>query len=185
MLAIRMQRTGRSGHAQFRVIVQDARAHPKSGRVTAYLGNYDPHAKTAQLDSEKIAAYLANGAQPSDRVAKLLKKEGIKLPAWVNIAPDKKRAVRSPEKLRRNAPPGEKTAQPAPEAATEAPASGQPAAEAPEPAEPAGQEKAQTPAADEASPADTPAETAAEPPAETAAAETAPAKQANDQPKSA
>ena len=107
MLAIRMQRTGRRGHAQFRVIVQDDRFSPKSGRIVAYVGSYDPHTKVAQLDTEKITGYLGNGAQPSDRVAKILKKEGLKLPAWVSIKPDKKRAIRHPQKLRRNLPPGE------------------------------------------------------------------------------
>jgi len=92
MLAIRMQRTGRKGHAQFRVIVQDSRAHPKRGKVVAYAGSYNPHTKIAQLDSEKLGGYLEKGAQPSDRVARLLKREGIKLPSWVKLAPDKKRA---------------------------------------------------------------------------------------------
>ena len=35
MLAIRMQRTGRKGHAQFRVIVQESRRTPTSGNVVA------------------------------------------------------------------------------------------------------------------------------------------------------
>lgn len=109
MLAIRMQRTGRRGHAQFRVIVQDSRFSPKSGRVVAYVGNYNPHSKTAALDSEKISKYLENGAQPSDRVARLLKQEGVKLPKWVIVSPEKKRAIRHPEKLRRNRPAEENT----------------------------------------------------------------------------
>jgi small subunit ribosomal protein S16 len=108
MLAIRLQRTGRSGHAQFRVIVQDSRFSPKSGRVTAYLGSYDPHSKVSTLDKEKAADYLNHGAQPSDRVALLLKSEGVKLPDWVKLEQSKtKRAIRNPEKLRRNRPTGE------------------------------------------------------------------------------
>ena len=43
MLAIRMQRTGRKGHAMFRVVVQESRLTPTSGRVVAMLGSYDPH----------------------------------------------------------------------------------------------------------------------------------------------
>lgn len=53
MLAIRLQRTGRSGYAQYRVIVQDAHKSPTSGRVVAYIGSYDPHAKTVSLKKEK------------------------------------------------------------------------------------------------------------------------------------
>ena len=104
MLAIRMQRTGRRGHAQFRVIVQDARRSPSSGQVVARLGSYNPHTKIAALNSEKTSLYLQNGAQPSERVAKLLKKEGIKLPHWVSFASDKKSAIKNPDKLRRNRP---------------------------------------------------------------------------------
>src|SRR3990167_3323618 len=108
MLAIRLKRTGRSGHAQFRVIIQDSRAHPKRGKVVAYVGSYDPHTKTAALEHEEISEYLGNGAKPSDRVAKLLKKEGVKLPSWVKVAADKKRPVKNVEKMRRNAPPVDK-----------------------------------------------------------------------------
>ncbi len=59
---------------------------------------------------------MEHGAKPSDRVARLLKSEGLKLPKWVNLEGKKKGAIRNPEKLRRNRPAGE----PAPEK-TEAP----------------------------------------------------------------
>ena len=122
MLAIRMQRTGRKGHAMFRVVVQDTRLTPTSGKVVAQLGSYDPHAKTAILDKEKAATFLKNGAQPSDRIVSLFKHEGIALPAWV-IANEKKAGkLRNPEKLRKNQPkeeaPAEESA--AAEAASEA-----------------------------------------------------------------
>lgn len=101
-----MQRKGRTGHAQFRVIVQDSRFHPTSGRVVAYVGNYDPHTKVATLDGEKISQYLSNGAQPSDRVAKLLTKEGIKLPDWFQASVPKSKAVRNADKRRSTRPAG-------------------------------------------------------------------------------
>ena len=105
MLTIRMQRTGRSGHAQFRVVVQDSRFSPTSGRVVAYVGSYNPHTKVAAIDKEKIAGYLSNGAQPSPRVAALLKKESVKLPSWVKDgSTDKQKALRHPDKLRKNQP---------------------------------------------------------------------------------
>jgi small subunit ribosomal protein S16 len=107
MLAIRMQRTGRKGHAMFRVVVQDTRLTPTSGKVVAQLGSYDPHAKTTTLDKEKAATFLKNGAQPSDRIVALFKAEGVVLPAWV-IANDKKAGkLRNPEKLRKNQPKAE------------------------------------------------------------------------------
>jgi small subunit ribosomal protein S16 len=104
MLAIRLQRKGRKGHAQFRVIVQESRLSPKSGRVVANLGSYDPHTKVATLDTEKAEFYLSNGAQPSERVARLFKSEKVKLPDWVSIVDSQKRTIRNPEKLRKNQP---------------------------------------------------------------------------------
>lgn len=113
MLAIRMQRTGRKGHAMFRVIVQESRLTPTSGKVVALLGSYDPHAKTTTLDKEKAATFLKNGAQPSDRVALLLKSEGVKLPSWVTVDGKKAGKLKNAEKLRRNRP-AEPVAQEAP-----------------------------------------------------------------------
>jgi small subunit ribosomal protein S16 len=100
MLVIRMQRTGRKGHAQFRVVVQDSRRTPSSGKVVAALGSYDPHAKTTTLNKEKAATYLNNGAQPSDRVIRLLQAEGVDLPNWVIVPGTKSRTVRNTDKRR-------------------------------------------------------------------------------------
>lgn len=105
MLVIRMQRTGRKGHAMFRMVVQDSRLTPTSGKVVAYLGSYDPHAKTGSVDVEKATLYLKNGAQPSPRAARLLVAEGVKLPTWVKLPADKTRVVRYAEKRRSTAPP--------------------------------------------------------------------------------
>jgi small subunit ribosomal protein S16 len=118
MLVIRLQRTGRKGHAQFRVVVQDSRRTPSSGRVVAPLGHYNPHTKTAVIDKEKAELYLKNGAQPSDRVARLLKSEGVKLPSWVKEPTKKEGKLRSPEKLRKNRP-AEEVAPEEPEVPTE------------------------------------------------------------------
>ena len=104
MLSIRMQRTGRKGHAMFRVVVQESRLTPTSGKVVAQIGSYDPHAKTVRLDAEKASFYLKNGAQPSDRAAMLLQKEGVELPKWVKVSSAKSRTTRNPDKLRRNQP---------------------------------------------------------------------------------
>ena len=129
MLAIRMQRTGRKGHAMFRVVVQDSRRTPSSGKVVAQLGSYDPHAKTITLDKEKASFYLSNGAQPSDRAARILQSEGVALPKWVSVSDGKASKIRNLEKLRRNRPAEEVTEEAsvseeaaAPEAADEAPA---------------------------------------------------------------
>ena len=120
MLAIRMQRTGRKGHANFRVIVQDSHRSPTSGKVVALLGNYDPHTKASSLEKEKADFYLKNGAQPSNRVALLFKQEGIKLPKWVEIDTKKQGKLRHEEKLRKNRPAGAEALEKPAEEASEA-----------------------------------------------------------------
>lgn len=104
MLVIRLQRTGRHGHATYRMVVQDSRWSPKSGKVVEHLGNYDPHSKAVAVDKDKAATFLKNGAQPSPRVAGLLKAEGLKLPSWVPKPTKKQGKVRNPEKLASSAP---------------------------------------------------------------------------------
>ena len=122
MLAIRMQRTGRKGYPMYRVVVQEAHRQPTSGKVVANLGSYNPHTKESTLNKEKAATYLKNGAQPSDRVVKLLQAEKVALPSWVNIPSDKKqKSIKNTEKLRRNRPQEEVAEEPA-EPAAEAPA---------------------------------------------------------------
>lgn len=116
MLAIRLQRAGRKGYPTYRVAVQEARRHPSSGRVVAYVGSYNPHSKEANLNTEKIELYLGNGAQPTPRVVKLLKEAKIKLPNWVVDKPAKSASIRKPDKLRKNQTPEEKVvAEPASE----------------------------------------------------------------------
>lgn len=150
MLAIRMQRTGRRGHANFRVVVQDSRQSPASGKVVALLGSYDPHTKTAALDKEKAEFYLKHGAQPSERTARLLKSEGVKLPKWVEITKSKKKTIRNAEKLRKNRPAG--TEAPKKEekeaSADETPTEAEKPAEEPKEAEAPKEEKPEEPAAE-------------------------------------
>jgi len=151
MLTIRMQRTGRKGYATFRVIVQDSRFSPTSGRVVARIGHYNPHTKEAVIDKEKAQEYMKNGAQPSPRVIRLLQSKKIAMPDWVEVSTnDTKRSTRNPEKLRKNQPKVEKpkAEEPVAEESTEEPvADEQPAVE-----EPAEESKTEEPA-------ETPAET--------------------------
>lgn len=116
-----MQRLGRKGYPTYRVVVQDSRQAPTSGKYVAMLGNYNPHNKEANLAKDKAEFYLKNGAQPSDRVAALFKSEKITLPKWVKEPSQQKREIRNPEKLRKNQP--------------EKPAEEKPAEEEPKPAE--------------------------------------------------
>lgn len=120
MLAIRLQRHGRKAYPVYRVVVQEAQRHPSSGRIVASVGTYNPHTKQVNLVKDVIEKYLATGAQPSPRVVRLLQSEKIKLPSWVKL-PDTshKRAIRNPEKLRKNQPKEEVVEAPAEEAAEE------------------------------------------------------------------
>ncbi len=102
MLAIRLQRTGRKGLAHYRVIVQEAQKSPKSGRVVARIGHYNPHTKEVVVDKEQAEKFMKNGAQPSDKVARLFKSEKVKLPTWVELDSNKKRSVKNTEKLRKH-----------------------------------------------------------------------------------
>ena len=123
MLAIRMQRNGRAHYPVYRIIVQEAQRHPLSGRVVAEVGNYNPQTKQTVLDKEKIEFYLKNGAQPSSRVARILKANKIKLPDWYKEAPAKHATAKHADKLRKNQPKEEAPAEePAAEVAAEAPA---------------------------------------------------------------
>ena len=123
MLAIRMQRNGRVHAPVYRIVVQESRRHPLSGRVVAEVGNYNPETKKVVLDKEKIEFYLKNGAQPSSRVARVLTAEGIKLPDWYKAPAEKHAKAKHADKLRKNQPKEEPTA--------EAPAETPEAAEAP------------------------------------------------------
>lgn len=119
MLAIRFQRVGRKGHAEFRIVVQDARRTPSSGRIVAQVGHYNPHTKAVVLDKEKASTFVSNGAQPSARVAQLLKDEGVALPAWVKLHSSKTRTVKNTDKLRKNQPAEEPVVEEVPAAVVE------------------------------------------------------------------
>ncbi|PIZ62741.1 30S ribosomal protein S16 [Candidatus Saccharibacteria bacterium CG_4_10_14_0_2_um_filter_52_9] len=145
MLAIRMQRTGRKGHAMFRMVVQDSRRTPTSGKIVAQLGSYDPHSKAVVVDKEKAQFYLDHGSQPSNRVTRLLKAEGVKLPDWVEVPANKERTVRNADKRRSTMPPAPEV--PAEEAAPveeAVPAEATPAEEETPPEEPAAEDEAKT-----------------------------------------
>ncbi len=120
MLAIRLQRIGRTDDAMYRLIVQESRRSPLSGRVVAYVGSYNPHTKEAKVQKDVAQKYLDNGAQPSPRVVKLLKDAGVKMPSWVKeFKNDNSKTTRNPEKLRKNRP--AEAQEPVEEAPVEAP----------------------------------------------------------------
>jgi small subunit ribosomal protein S16 len=80
-LKIRLSRGGAKKRPFYRVVVADSRM-PRDGRFIERLGTFDPlKAKDAAdrlvLDKEKAKAWMAKGAQPTDRVARLLDGLGL------------------------------------------------------------------------------------------------------------
>ncbi len=72
---IRFKRMGSKKNPFYRVVVADSRA-PRDGRFIEEIGYYNPLTKETKLDNEKAAAWVAKGAQPTDTVRALLKKNG-------------------------------------------------------------------------------------------------------------
>ncbi|MBR4172859.1 MAG: 30S ribosomal protein S16 [Clostridia bacterium] len=62
----------------YRVVVADAR-YPRDGRFIEEIGTYNPltDPATVKIDADMAKKWLANGAQPTDTVKALLKKQGI------------------------------------------------------------------------------------------------------------
>jgi small subunit ribosomal protein S16 len=78
-----MKSFGRRHRPFFRICAMDSRA-PRDGRAIEELGWYDPMVKNVDarewLDVSRIRYWLSVGAQPSDKVAAILKRHGVKKP---------------------------------------------------------------------------------------------------------
>ena len=74
MVKIRLKRIGQKKAPFYRVVVADSR-YPRDGRFIEEIGYYDPtkEPSVVSIDKEKADKWLANGAQPTDTVKKLLK----------------------------------------------------------------------------------------------------------------
>ena len=75
---IRLRRMGQIHAPYSRVIVADSRS-PRNGRFIEELGIYDPTKEPTvlKLDAAKAKKWIENGAQPTETVARLLKKVGL------------------------------------------------------------------------------------------------------------
>ncbi|EGK13459.1 30S ribosomal protein S16 [Kroppenstedtia eburnea] len=75
---IRLKRMGAKKSPFYRVVVADSRA-PRDGRFIEEIGYYNPLTQPAQvkIDEDKAMKWLNTGAQPSDTVKNLFRKEGI------------------------------------------------------------------------------------------------------------
>ncbi|MDB5570686.1 MAG: ribosomal protein [Hyphomicrobiales bacterium] len=80
-LKIRLSRGGAKKRPFYRIVVADARM-PRDGRFVEKIGTFDPlrpkdDATRLVLDAEKAKDWIAKGAQPTDRVARLLDGLGV------------------------------------------------------------------------------------------------------------
>ena len=75
---IRLRRMGAKKAPFYRVVVADSR-YPRDGRFIEELGYYDPTKETTvfNVDEDKVKQWIANGAQPTETVKVLLKKNGV------------------------------------------------------------------------------------------------------------
>ena len=133
MLRIRLRRVGKKGHPSYRIVVADSRA-PRDGAYVEWIGNYDPMAEppAVTIKADRAQAWLSQGAQPSDAVARILDWNGIQ--------------TRTPS--HRNA--GSKTAEETPAAPAPTPASAAPTAEPEADDTPAAEDTSQEAVAEEA-----------------------------------
>ena len=75
---IRLRRMGQKKAPFYRIIVADSKS-PRDGRFIEDIGTYDPTQDPTvyKVDEEAAKKWLANGAQPTDIVAKIFKQAGI------------------------------------------------------------------------------------------------------------
>jgi len=169
---LRLMRIGKKKQPAYRVVAADARS-PRNGRFIEIVGTYDPRAEPSAINikNERAVHWLSVGAQPTERVKKILTISG----AWSEfsgeaapdayVAPAKKKSKKVLEREAEAAEEAEAAAEAKAEEAAAAPAEEAPAEEA------AAEEAPVAEAAAEEAPAE-------EAPAEEAAAEEAPAEEA-------
>jgi len=78
MLKIRLARVGKKKQPSYRVVVAESH-FARDGRFVEIVGIYNPRTEptTFEVDADKVRGWLNKGAQPTERVQKLLTKSGI------------------------------------------------------------------------------------------------------------
>lgn len=124
MLAIRLQRVGRTNDPSFRIIVQDHRRSPKKTRgLVEFVGSYDARKGTPQVNAERIKYWLSVGARPSDTVHNILVSTKVIDAKKVNAMNKKTKVVKeTPKEEVKAAPKAEVKTEAKPEVKAEEPA---------------------------------------------------------------
>ena len=78
MVKIRLRRMGAKKAPFYRIVVAESK-FPRDGRFIEEIGTYNPLKNPSEvtIDADKVKEWIRNGAQPTDTVKSLLKKEGI------------------------------------------------------------------------------------------------------------
>jgi small subunit ribosomal protein S16 len=160
---IRMKKMGRTHRPFFRICAIDKRS-PRDGRVLEELGTYDPSITDtdarAVLKKERVDYWLSVGAQPSDKVAVLIKKYGTN-GTHAEAQSSALDRLATPRAIPDPGPAASKAGQDQP---AENPAAEPPAAEAPPAEEPSSAPATAEAAPAESTEAESSAESAAQPP---------------------
>jgi small subunit ribosomal protein S16 len=96
---LRLVRMGKTKQPTYRIVAADSRS-PRNGRFIELLGTYQPRQEpsTLKLDADKVNKWLGQGAQPTERVQKILVAEGVLTGDAVGkTAAGKKQAKRAPK----------------------------------------------------------------------------------------
>jgi small subunit ribosomal protein S16 len=77
VVKLRLRRIGKKKYPIYKLVVTDSRS-PRSGRYLEALGNYDPHTRPISLtfNEDRVFHWLKRGAQPTDTVRSLLRRNG-------------------------------------------------------------------------------------------------------------
>lgn len=104
---LRLMRMGKKKQPSYRVVAADSRS-PRNGRFIEIIGTYQPRTEPSEvkIDNERALHWLRHGAQPTERVEKLLKISG----AWaeftgeaVDTTPPEPRVRKSAKQLAKEA----------------------------------------------------------------------------------
>ena len=125
MVTIRMARHGTKKSPFYRIVATDSR-NPRDGRFIEILGHYNPVStdKPLMFKQERLQYWLDQGAQPTDRIARMLEAAGVREKTERNnpnkAKPGKKAEERAEEKAAKAAAAAEAANAPAEEPAEEA-----------------------------------------------------------------
>ncbi|MCV2874283.1 30S ribosomal protein S16 [Defluviimonas sp. WL0050] len=130
-MKIRLARGGSKKRPFYSIVAADSRM-PRDGRFIEKLGTYNPllpkdSEDRVKMDMERVQHWLSKGAQPTDRIARMLEAAGVKEKAtranMKKAEPGDKAKKRAEEKAAKSAKASEAAAAPAEEAAADEAAS--------------------------------------------------------------